>query len=354
MTHTYSANSSRRVPRPRLPNSCNDTFRSCITRRCGNSAPTGISRRTSLKLSFVRSPKNPFAAHYPSLAGWLHTATHFKCAREVRNQRRRQWRETTVAAMNDLERESTREEWERIRPVLDQVLHELNERDREAVLLRFFENCSFAEIAARLRLTETAAQKCVERALDKLRLRLTHRGLKSTAALAALLGSHAALAAPTGLGASVMGTVIASGLPVSATAGLLILMSTKTTAVIVAAGLIVGIGIATYELHSQRVASEALNSVERDVSALQSKLANERDRVARARAAQISPAAPAGAVTRPTASPTNALPGPITPEMLARDGRVFLKAHPEVETVLAANFKTSVRHSYSEIIAAMG
>ena len=288
---------------------------------------------------------------HPSLAGWLHTATHFKCARELRNIRRRQWRENIVAAMNELERDSTREDWERIRPVLDQVLQELNARDREAVLLRFFENCSFADIAARLRLTESAAHKCVERALDKLRLRLAHRGVKSTAALAALLGSHGALAAPAGLGASVIGTVLASGVPISATAGLA-LMTTKTTALI-AVSLIVGVGIATYELHLQRVTSETLNSVERDVSAMRAKLAVERDRFARERAAQAAAAQPAGGVARAAASTANAAPRPISPEEAARTGRDFLKAHPEVEAVLADNFKASVRHNYSEFITAM-
>jgi hypothetical protein len=38
---------------------------------------------------------------------------------------------------------------------------------------------------------------------------------------------------------------------------------------------------------------------------------------------------------------------------LARKGRDFLKAHPEVEAVLRANFKVSVRHNYSDFIAAM-
>jgi hypothetical protein len=254
--------------------------------------------------------------------------------------------------MNDSERNSNREDWERIRPVLDQVLQDLNARDREAVLLRFFESCSFAEIAARLRLTETAAHKCVERALDKLRVRLAHRGVNSTAALAALLGTHGALAAPVGLGASVTGAVIASGFPIAAGAGLT-LMSTKATSIIAAAGLMVGVGIATYQLHLHRVTSEALNSVERDVSALQGKLTIERDRISRERASQLAATRPAEAVARPAASTSNAAPRPISPEDLARKGRDFLKAHPEVEAVLAANFKASVRHNYSDFIAAM-
>ena len=289
---------------------------------------------------------------HPSLAGWLHTTTHFTCAREARNLRRRQQRERALAAMNDLEHASS-PDWERIRPVLDEVLLELNARDREAVLLRFFENCSIAEVAARLRSTEGAAYKCVERALDKLRARLAHRGVQSTAALAALLTTHGALATPAGLGASITSAAIGASIPISAAAGVT-LMTTKTTSLVVAAGLLVGIGVATYEWQAQRATSEALHSVERDVRALQARLTLEQDRLARERAAQQAAAASPAAVVRSATPAAKAAPRPISPEDLARKGRDFLKAHPEVEAVLAANFDASLRHTYADLIAALG
>ena len=40
---------------------------------------------------------------------------------------------------------------EKLRPVLDQAMHELKEPDRDAILLRFFENRQFAEIGAQSR-----------------------------------------------------------------------------------------------------------------------------------------------------------------------------------------------------------
>ena len=42
-------------------------------------------------------------------------------------------------------------EWERLRPMLDEVIDELGEQDRSAVLLRFFERQPFAEIGATFR-----------------------------------------------------------------------------------------------------------------------------------------------------------------------------------------------------------
>lgn len=165
------------------------------------------------------------------------------------------------------------------------------------------------------------------------------------------MGSQGALAAPAGLGASILGTVVASGLPVSAVTGLT-LMTTKTTAVIATAALLVGVGIVPYQLHSQRRTTEALSSVERDVSTLQAKLATERERLVRERELQSAAASKKSA--QPAAATAKTAPQPFSLEAFARDGRAFLKAHPEVEAALAANFKISVRHTHSEIIAAMG
>lgn len=293
--------------------------------------------------------KSSTLLHHPSLAGWLHTATHFKVARELRSARRRQLRENAALAMSELERESTVEEWERIRPVLDQVLIELNERDREAVLLRFFENRSYAEIAARMRLTETAAHKCVERALEKLRVRLTRRGMTSTAALAVLLTSHGALAAPAGLAASVTGTVVASGLPVAAAIGGLTFMSTKTMAVISAAALVVGLGVTTHEVRRNRAALEGLSAADRDVSALRAQLSAEQQRIARERAAQL-----ANAAARPAAPAPAAAVRPLSfTEERVIEGRAFLKAHPEVEVTLVAYYEITLRDQYADLISAM-
>src|SRR4029077_4252915 len=84
------------------------------------------------------------------------------------------------------------------------------DRDREAVLLRFFEGQAFAQIAARLSLSEDAARMRVDRALEKLRAALVRRGIASTAAaLGVVLASQAGMAAPAGLAAGVTGVALA-------------------------------------------------------------------------------------------------------------------------------------------------
>src|SRR6185295_9056058 len=86
----------------------------------------------------------------------------------------------------------------------------LNGDDRQAVLLRYFEGKSYADIGARLRLAENTARMRVERALEKLRDALGRRGLTSTTAgLAIALGNQAGVAAPAGLAASVTGAALA-------------------------------------------------------------------------------------------------------------------------------------------------
>lgn len=148
------------------------------------------------------------------LAGWLFTSTRFATAKLVRGERRRQAREQEAQLMQELTRDdpAAQLDWQRVRPVLDDVLSELSENDREAILLRFFEGRDYASVGAKLNLADNTARMRVERALDKLRALLERRGVTSTsAALAAALANQAVIAAPTGLAATVTGAALAGG-----------------------------------------------------------------------------------------------------------------------------------------------
>ncbi len=153
-------------------------------------------------------------ARHRVLAGWLFTSTRFVTANLIRGERRRQAREQEAHFMQEITRENETAtlDWDRVRPVLDDVLGELNASDREAILLRFFEGRSYGAVGARLALAENAARMRVDRALDKLRTRLERRGVTSTsAALAVVLGTQAVAAAPAGLVATVAGAALAGG-----------------------------------------------------------------------------------------------------------------------------------------------
>jgi RNA polymerase sigma factor (sigma-70 family) len=118
-----------------------------------------------------------------TLTGWLHTSTRFAAAKARRADFSRQQYELEASTMNALLSDpDPAAEWERLRPMIDDALHELDDRDRDAVLLRFFEGRPFADIGAALRLSDDAARMRVERALDKLRAALARRGVTSTSA----------------------------------------------------------------------------------------------------------------------------------------------------------------------------
>ncbi|MDD5140061.1 MAG: sigma-70 family RNA polymerase sigma factor [Verrucomicrobiales bacterium] len=133
-----------------------------------------------------------------TLTGWLYTSAHFAAAKIVRGENRRRDREEKFM------REPTSEtapdtDWEKLRPTLDDAMHELKETDREAILLRYFENRQFAEVGAKLGLNENAARMRVERALEKLRTAFARRGVAATAALASVISANAVQMAPANL-----------------------------------------------------------------------------------------------------------------------------------------------------------
>ena len=117
-------------------------------------------------------------------------------------------------------------DWLQLSPLLDDAMHELNESDREAVLLRHFQNFSYAEIGGRTGLTENAARMRVERALEKLRGILGKKGIATTAALAAVISANAVQAAPIGLAATISAAALAGTAVTTST----IIAATKTIA----------------------------------------------------------------------------------------------------------------------------
>jgi RNA polymerase sigma factor (sigma-70 family) len=158
----------------------------------------------------MRRPGKLRAEDIRCLAAWLHRHTCLKAAETLRSERRRALREHAVA-MTAPEALEPAPDWRDLAPVLDDALGELSADDRQAVLLRFFEHLDWRSIGQSLGLGDDAVQKRVARALEKLRVQLQRRGIRSTAAaLAAVLTTHAATAAPVGLAATAAGAALAS------------------------------------------------------------------------------------------------------------------------------------------------
>jgi len=183
------------------------------------------------------------------LSGWLHRTAQNIAAQTVRTDVRRRAREQEAAAMNELLSAEPDAVWEHIAPHLDAALGELAEADRDALLLRYFERKSAREMAQALGVSDEAAQKRVNRAVERLRKCFAERGFTVGASgLAVVISANAVQAAPVGLAATISaaaltGTTLAAA---TATAAKAIAMTTLQKTII-GATLAAAVGTGIYE-----------------------------------------------------------------------------------------------------------
>src|SRR5438093_3299096 len=131
------------------------------------------------------------------LSGWLCRTARLSAVTFVRSEIRRSRREQE-AHMQNLLNESESEVWPQIAPLLDAAMTGLSEADHDAVALRFFDDKSMKEIGAALGASEDATKMRVNRAVEKLRIFFTRRGIVcSAAALTAAISANAVQAPPT-------------------------------------------------------------------------------------------------------------------------------------------------------------
>jgi hypothetical protein len=135
----------------------------------------------------------------------------------------------------------------------------LGKADRNAVVLRFFQNKSAREIAAALNVQESAAQKRLNRAVEKLRAYFLKRGVAvSAGALIGALSVNSVHGAPAHLAASVMaasakGTAVSSSTLTLIKGALKIMAWTKAkTAIVVGASVLLTVGTTTVVIQHQR------------------------------------------------------------------------------------------------------
>ena len=143
------------------------------------------------------------------LAGWLFRTTRFAAQAQIRADTKRRRREQEANMQSEIQQTAPDPLWEQLSPLLDEALATLGETDRQAVLLRFFENRSMAEVGHSLGTGEDTARKRVSRALEKLRRYFSKRGVSSTTAIIAeAISANSAHAAPVGLATTITATVI--------------------------------------------------------------------------------------------------------------------------------------------------
>ena len=161
----------------------------------------------------ILSRKAEAAERSGNLGAWLFKTTRYVCLEVLRASRRRAHHERQAAEMviasqeNQGDRESSGD-WQQLGPVLDEMMWRLRRKDREALQLRFYERRTFPEVGAQLGISEEAARKRVDRAIEKLRGNMQRRGVSlAAAAIVVCMTKHAAEAAPVNAGAISAGAI---------------------------------------------------------------------------------------------------------------------------------------------------
>ena len=183
------------------------------------------------------------------LTAWLYQVTRRTAIDVVRRESRRQARErlaVEMAAMN------TAANWTHIEPLLDDAMEALDETDRAAILLRYFENKSLREVGQTLGTSDDAAQKRVSRAVERLREFFSKRGVAiGASALVLLVSANAVQAAPIALAATISTAAILAGTTVHTSTAIVTKAITMTLLqkALVTATVAVVAGTGIYEAH---------------------------------------------------------------------------------------------------------
>jgi RNA polymerase sigma factor (sigma-70 family) len=153
------------------------------------------------------------------LSAWLYQVSRRTAIDVIRRESRRQLREQVAHELNAMNAPDT--DWTQVEPLLEEGMDTLEERERAALLLRYFERKSLAEVGAALGINEEAARKRVNRSVERLREFFVRRGVSvSGIGLTATITANAIRAAPAALGPAIISATLVSGTTavVSATA----------------------------------------------------------------------------------------------------------------------------------------
>ncbi len=150
------------------------------------------------------------------LPGWLYRTARFASADALKTLRRRQRRELEACMQSTFDDHPMDAAWQELSPLLDEAMAQLRDKDRDALVLRYFENKSLREVGDALGLQERAAQKRVARGLEKLHVFFARRGIASTTAIIAnAVSAHSIQAAPVALTKSITAVAVTKGVAVS-------------------------------------------------------------------------------------------------------------------------------------------
>ena len=201
------------------------------------------------------------------LLGWLYNTARLTAANFQRAEWRRIRREQEAFMQSTVNEPATDALWRELSPLLEDAMAGLGTSDRDAIVLRFFQNRSMAEVGAALGASEDSARMRVNRALEKLRKFFIKRGsVSTTVAIAGLISSNSVQAAPAGLAQNISAVALAKGAAaststVSLVKGALKVMAwTKAkTAMVAGAVILLAAGTATIPIYVHQAHGRPFN-----------------------------------------------------------------------------------------------
>ncbi len=142
-----------------------------------------------------------------SLAAWLHKTTLLEAKEWLRGELRRRRRDQTAAELGTtMKTPDEQTAFRALVPLLDEALLSLREKERAALLLRFYESQSLREVGTALGVSEDNARKRVASALEKIAQFFQRRGFKMASVAAATAAfQHTAQSAPAAIAAKILG-----------------------------------------------------------------------------------------------------------------------------------------------------
>src|SRR5678815_419186 len=150
-----------------------------------------------------------------NIAGWLYRVAGYIGARAVRAERRRVAAHEQLRSVGSSAAAHVEECW----PQVEEAITSLKTTDREALVLHYFQDLSYPEMAATVGIAEPAARKRVSRALQALEKQLRHRGVQrsATAVLAGAVAQQSGIATSSGIAASAIASCTNASIPFAIT-----------------------------------------------------------------------------------------------------------------------------------------
>lgn len=173
------------------------------------------------------------------LTGWLYRTTQFIAQTAQRSDWRRRKRENLAMQFTELNAESE-SAWKEVAPLLEPAMANLRKADQDAVLLRFFAGKSLREVGDALGVSDDAAQKRVDRALEKMRDYFAASGVTvSVGVITSAIAAHAVQTAPIDLASNLAASMAGATSVGATTLKVLAVAKLKTALVTVLATAIV-------------------------------------------------------------------------------------------------------------------